>query len=221
MQRLHPASLLFLVCLFAPPAHADSVTIDFENLSDSTIVGSNYASQGVIFTGAVVLSAGISLNDADFPPHSGTNVAVDALGPMTLTFTTPISSFSGFFTYLEPVTITAFGAADQVLGSATSMFAENFVSSGNPPNELLQIGALSSIDSLTIVGDPGGSSFTVDDIAFTQTSSSTVPEPATLALTGGGLIFMVAMRRLARRSASSLASFRIRATPSYFREQAL
>src|SRR5438445_3289421 len=66
--------LLPLLMLFTPHfVQADSITLtDFEGLVDGTSVGSLIP--GLVFTNATVLTAGISLNDFDFPPHSGKNV---------------------------------------------------------------------------------------------------------------------------------------------------
>src|SRR5580704_11463446 len=119
---MKPAFIVSLLLLFSgllpKETRADSFTIDFENLSDSTSVGSAYASSGVIFTNALVVTAGISLNEFDFPPNSGSNVVVDNGGPITLTFLTPVSSFSGFFTYALPLTVDGFGSSNQLLVSA-------------------------------------------------------------------------------------------------------
>ena len=191
--------LLFLFSLLLPKeSRADSVTLDFENLSDSTSVGSTYASSGVNFTNALVLTAGFSLDEIDFPPHSGTNVVVDDGGSITLTFLTPVSSLSGFFTYAVPLTLEGFGSSNQLLVTASSLLSANFVSSGNTPNELIQLNFPGGIDSVTITGDPGGSSFALDDLTFTTVPASTVPEPGSVSLlfTGIGLALIVGRRKL-------------------------
>jgi hypothetical protein len=197
MKRL--ALLLFVsYFLSASQIRADSLptAIDFENLSDSTVIGASYAADGVIFSNAVVATAGISLNDADFPPHSGVNVAIDGFGPITLTFTTPISSFSAFFTYASGLTLTAFNSADQAVASAQSLLRDNFVSSGNIPNELIQLNSVGGIDRVTIAGDPNGGSFAFDDVTFIQTSSTPLPEPTTLSLLVTALLCGIISRRI-------------------------
>jgi hypothetical protein len=189
--------LLFLFSGFVLPkeTRADSVTIDFENLSDSTVVGSAYASSGVIFTNAVIATAGVSLNELEFPPHSGSNVVVDSGGAITLTFLTPISSFSGFFTYAFPLTLEGFGSSNQLLVTVNSLFSTNFVSSGNQPNELIQFNFPGGIDSVTITGDPLGSSFALDDASFT---TAVTPEPGSVSLlfTGIALALVIGRRKL-------------------------
>jgi hypothetical protein len=192
---MNKAILFLSVCfgLFAPAARADSapITIDFENLSDSTDVGSAYASQGIIFNGATVLTAGVSLNELEFPPHSGTNVAFDANSPITLTFLTPISSFSAFFTYVSPVTVTGFDALNQAVATAQSLLSANNVSTGNAPDELIQLNDSSGISQVTLAGDPAGGSFVFDDVTFTPINSTTVPEPGTLTLLALSLFVLV------------------------------
>lgn len=82
-------SLLALLTFAAPAILAN--TIDFEGLPDSTNVTNQYS--GVIFSNAIILTTGISLNEFEFPPHSGTNVASDNGGPLSITFASPVSNF--------------------------------------------------------------------------------------------------------------------------------
>jgi hypothetical protein len=191
-------ALFLAIALFATEAGAVSITLDFENLSDSTVIGSSYALNGVTLSGGVIATAGISLNDFDFPPNSGTSVAIDATGPINLSFTTPISSFLGYFTYAEPLTVTAFDSANQTVATATSLLSSNFVSSGNAPNELVQLSFAGGIDHLTISGNPNGLSFVVDDITFNTVDTvppAVVPEPGTLLLIGTGVVGLFSYRR--------------------------
>ncbi len=167
-------------------------TIDFEGLSDGDAVTTQFAANGVTFSNAGVLTAGVSLNEFEFPPMSGINVAVDDGGPLTLTFSVPIQSVGGFFTYLVPITLSAFDANGNLLGSVTSAFFSNLALSGDPgssPNELLQLAGLGNIATVTISGDPAGFSFVVDDVQF-----SDVPEPGTMMLTGSVLAFLAIQR---------------------------
>jgi len=164
------------------PARAG--TISFEGLPDSTILTNQYL--GLTFTNAIVLSTGIGVNEFEFPPHSGTNVASDNNGPLSIIFSGPVSSFSGYFTYAAPLTLAAFNAANTQVASASSLFSANYVSSGNPPNELLQVSFAPGISRVTITGDPAGGSFVMDDITYTSASPAT-PEPGTLVFLTVGL----------------------------------
>lgn len=85
---------------------ANATVIDFESLSDGTSVDNTYA--GITFSNAMVLSAGISLNEFEFPPFSGQNVAYDNGGAIRINFAAPITWLSAYFTYLMPVTMTAY-----------------------------------------------------------------------------------------------------------------
>jgi len=188
---LAPAGLLLL--FFSTVLQAGTITLDFERFPDSTILTNQYP--GVMFTDAIILTAGISLNEFEFPPHSGVNVASDNTGPITLTFASTITSFSGYFTYAEPLTVDAFGPTNNLVASATSAFSNNEALSGDTgssPNEFLQVSFAGGINSVTITGDPAGASFTLDDATYTKGGSS-VPEPSTnvLVILGGLLAFLL------------------------------
>lgn len=199
MKRLiYSATLSICSLLFSTRLCADTITINFDNLQDSQVVGAAYASSGVIFSGAVVATAGVSLNELEFPPHSGSNVVVDATGPIMLSFATPVSTFSGYFTYAEPLTLDGFGASNQLLANASSALLANYASTGNQPNELIQLASAAGISSITITGEPAGSSFALDDVTFT---TAPVPEPGTLSLiTMGGCLLLFRLQRLRSRA---------------------
>jgi hypothetical protein len=179
-----------LLLYLQPQSRAD--TIDFEGLPDSTILTNQYP--GLTFTNAIILTAGISLNEFELPPHSGVNVASDNNGPITIDFAAPVLSFSGYFTYLEPLTLDAFDSLDNQIDSAASAFSSNdalFGDPGSSPNEFLQVSFGDGISSVTITGDPAGGSFVMDDISFT----SAVPEPSSLLLLVTGALAIRVLRR--------------------------
>lgn len=182
------AAVIFLAFAFLPQfASADE--IDFEGLVDSTVLTSQYS--GLTFSNTVILSAGIGLDEFEFPPHSGTNVVSDDGGPLSILFATPISSFSGYFTYFEPLTVTAFDSAHNQIGQSLSLFASNLGLSGDPssfPNELLQVSSGNGISEIVIYGNPNGGSFTMDDLAY-QSAATNVPESSSLILILAGLAF--------------------------------
>ena len=146
------------------PLHAGTTILNFDGLIDSTILSSQYAGLG--FSGTIVLSAGITLDEFEFPAHSGTNVASDNGGPVTILFSSPIQSFGGYFTYGVPLTIQAFGASGSLVASASSSFSSNQAISGvsgSSPNELIQVAFRAGITKVTITGSSAGSSFVFDD----------------------------------------------------------
>ena len=182
--------------LIGQAAQAATIVLNFEGFPDGTVLSNQYS--GVAFTNAAVLKAGFSLNESEFPPRSGTNVATDIGGPISIAFTTPATSFSAYFTYLSRLTVTAFNAANTPIGSVTSAFTNNLAClagppcSGNPgssPNELLSLTIGSGISKVTIKGANSGGSFVVDDATF-STPTAPVPEPAGIVLLVSGLLVL-------------------------------
>ena len=192
-RLLRFAFLAALVACCPLPVSAAPIVIDFETLSEGDDL--NALGLGVAFSNATLLTAEASGNELDFPPRSGTKVVVDNGGPMRLDFSAPISSFSGYFTYVAPLTIQFFDLSTNLLGAVTSLFDSNFVSSGNgSPNELLS-GAFANIAYVTITGAVSGPSFTLDDVSFEIAEVNAVPEPSTIVLIGIGMAALVRYRR--------------------------
>lgn len=197
IKRLAAAALL----LVGSASVASATVIDFEGLADSTAITNQYL--GVVFTNTVVLTAGISLNEFEFPPHSGVNVAFDAGGPITLQFAPAVTDFSAYFTYTTQLNLSAIDTLSNTL-TAASLFSTNFVSSGHPPNELISFADPAGIKSITITGDPGGSSFVMDDLSFTPLAQLTTPEPSGLAGLGAVLLLAVSVQAAALRRRAAL-----------------
>jgi hypothetical protein len=103
---------------------------------------------------------------------------------MLITFSTAVSGFGGYFTYTEPITLQAFDASQNLLGTVQSAFSTNLGTAGDTgssPNEFLSISSQSLITEIVITGDPLGYSFTLDD-ATIVTRASSVPEPNSFGL---------------------------------------
>lgn len=197
MRPAFAAAALIAVLSCPSAASAIPITYSFEEFTDGEAVTSLLAPLGVTLTvsNAAVLTAGISLNEFDFPPASGTNVLFDGGGALSISFSSAVTSLSGFFTYAAPVTITAFLGGSTV-GSVSSLFTQNFVSSGNAPNELLQLSGLGLFDEVQIAGDAGGGSFTLDDLTVdVPEQTARVPEPGTLALVALGAALLLRRAR--------------------------
>jgi hypothetical protein len=187
--------LIAPIVFFAFVADIQAGIASFDNLTDGDLVTNQYPS--LTFTNTIVFSAGISLNEFEFPPHSESNVASDNGGPITILFSTPVTSVSGFFTYLVPLNLIGFDASDTAVASATSAFQSNLALSGDPgssPNELLTLASASGISRVTLQGDPGGGSFVLDDLSYTPVASTAAPEPSTGLLAGCVLFFVAAAR---------------------------
>jgi hypothetical protein len=128
-------------------------------------------------------------------------VVVDSGGPITVDFSNPISEFSAFFTYNTALTVQGFDASDALLQTAQSLFNQNFVSSGNSPNELISLSA-GGFSSVLVSGSPGGSSFTMDDL--TIGTPAIVSEPTVLLYMFAGLPFVLSLYRLKHRTFGNL-----------------
>ncbi|MBN8451204.1 MAG: PEP-CTERM sorting domain-containing protein [Candidatus Accumulibacter sp.] len=202
--RISLDAAVFLCAAALASANASAVSIDFETLADGVAVTNQFAGAGLTFSNAISLKAGISLNELEFPPHSGSVVVSDDGGPMTLLFASPVTKVSAFFTYAKPLTLTAWDAFGAFLGSTPSAFSANFTSSGvsgSAPNEFLELVlasgiSTSGISKLTVTGDAGGGSFVLDDLVFTPTAVP-IPEPGTAALMAIAVAGLLARRRFA------------------------
>jgi hypothetical protein len=187
--RLFPNVLLLLTAALLPASLlADITTIDFETFPDSTPIADStpITTQfpGLTFTDATIITAGISLNEFEFPPHSGSNVAFDDGGLISIAFASPILSFGAYFTYSEPLTLAALDSTSVQVATALSLFSSNLAlsgDSGSSPNEFLQVSFASGISAVTITGDPLGGSFVMDDVMYT-TPEAAVPEPSSIIL---------------------------------------
>jgi len=184
------ASLALL--LLPGPQPSFGFVITFEGLNDLDSITNQYAAEGVVFENAIALLSGAvggSLNETDFPPHSGVAVASpENSGFMFLKFDPAFIFVGGFFTYsLFPVdaflTLTAYDSSANILGTVHSTFHDNTGISGNPPNEFLSISGVGEIKTLQIDGP--GDQWTLDD--FTATGATPIPEPATIILVASGL----------------------------------
>lgn len=183
------AAVLFGCLGWIATASAGPTVIEFEDLSDLESVTGQYA--GLTFTHATALSAGVSLNEFEFPPRSGSNVVFDDGGPLTIVFSAPVTSVFGYFTYVSQLTLSfvPFDPLD-VLAPVVSAFAGNTALSGDPgstPNEMLGLNWAKGIAGLTISGEPSGGSFTLDDLTFETLRTNGVPEPSSLALLALGV----------------------------------
>ena len=202
---LRTLAVLMFVLGVSVPAFATSLVITFDTLTDGDLVTNQFA--GTHFINAQVLAAGISLNEFEFPPHSGVNVVTDSGGAIAISFDNALAGFDGFFTYLQPLTLQAFDAGHSLLGTVTTspLFASNLVLSGDAgslPNEFLSFSSAAGIASVIITGDALGGSFTLDDATLTSLppqgpGPTPVPEPGTISLVAIGVGSWV--RRRARK----------------------
>jgi hypothetical protein len=193
LARICAFSLLLL--LLPTAVCANTTIITFDGLNDSDSVTTQFAD--LTFSHSRVLTSGISLNEFEFPPKSGSNVVFDDGGPIDITFAIPINDFSAFFTYSRPLTLQGLDAGNAVIATATSLFSTNLAISGNPgssPNESLHVAGPAGISRILITGDVSGGSFTMDNVTYT-TGVASVPEPCSLLLITGGLSGLIVLGR--------------------------
>lgn len=187
------------------PSPSRAYLIDFESVSDNTGFGvpitNQFAGLGVTFNNATAITAGISLNELEFPPQSGETVASNlANGVMRLLFAVPVKDVAGYFTYNTTsigLVLSAYDVSDNLIGTATSTFLNNRGDSlgdlGSTPNEQLKISGVGAIARLDI--DPNGGDFVLDDFEATPALAS-VPEPGALWLLAGGLMALLGWKHL-------------------------
>lgn len=173
---------LFFLGIAALSASAGTLT--FEGFDDLTILTNQYP--GAVFTNTVILKQFYSLNEGEFPPRSGDNVASFLGGPVVImSLAYNVAWVEAYITYDHEMQMTAYDSSFNQVDQDTSAFDNNTLVSGDPgsaPNEFFRVAG----NNISIViFSPTGSTglFTIDDVAF-------LPEPATwtLMLAAGGLL---------------------------------
>lgn len=167
--------------LLLAPCCAYATDIDFETIADQVAVGNSYAADGVIFNNALSLTAGFSLNEFDYPPHSGVRAVGDSGGPMEMVFTNPITAFSGWFTWAAPIEL------DIYLDNNFTLFLGSIITTSDNLGFSQQVGLIDlagTFQSIRILElDPSSQGMIMDDLSFTP-AETPVPEPSTLVLLG-------------------------------------
>ena len=175
--------MLVLTVFLGFGALAQTGVVDFESLTEGQQVGSQV--NGLTFRNAQVVQSQVSLNEAEYPPHSGSKAIVDVGGPITITFAKPVTSFSGYFTHGVALTIKAQAVNGGIVTQTTSAIDNRAGSGKGSPNELLTVANDGGFNSITIQGAAGGTSFVMDDansILFT-------PGPTVLSLDHTFLVY--------------------------------
>jgi len=187
------ASLVAVVAISQAASATSNVSIDFESLALDEFVTTQFADQQVLFGNAVTLVAGISLNEIDFPPSSGTNVISGLdVGPIGVAFLQPAHFVAFSITTADTAVVRYYDATATLLGQSVidaNLGATSQIAFNTPSQQIsgLTIGRLNADDST-------GSAFflTVDDF------QAAIPEPsAFLAMALGLIPIAAAVRRRA------------------------
>lgn len=190
-RRLVAGLLAACGCLAGSAASAALVT--FEGFSDGALLVNEVA--GVSISGGTVLSAGIGLNELDFPPNSGVNVLAALSGPLSFDFGVPMAA-SAYIVVSEQLSVNAFDPLGQLLATFNAPFASNL---GVPA---LFDFSWAGASRYALVSAQG---FVIDDLRF-DAGPLEVPEPSSLALTAiavSGLGWALRRRPRARGQAAA------------------
>jgi hypothetical protein len=182
-------SRAFLLCLTA--ALAPAATLDFEGVPTFGNVGNFYAALGVTFTNAVALEKNNGLSPF-FPPHSGFQVATNEPDdtPLVIDFSTPVNSFSGFFTHLDTITFQFYDKNLMLVATRFSSTGDNSLGNGGTGNEAFGFNYGPGIARVKLSTSLLADSLTIDDLTFNP-----IPEPASLTLLAAGLVALAALSR--------------------------
>jgi hypothetical protein len=185
-KRFYMLTIRLLILVLAIPlsTRVMAVAADFESLPDGTPLIDQYSE--LAFSNAVVLTSGLSLNEFEFPPRSGVNSAADENGPIEITFSSPVTTFSAYFTYTVPLELAAFDSGMALKATVSSLFNNNQALSGeagSSPNEFIELAVTGGFTFLRITGSPSGGSFVFDDL-----SASAVPIVGAWSMFAPGLL---------------------------------
>jgi len=187
-----------LLCLAFSSAYADVIT--FEDLPDAYFFSSGDQNIGTFYAGITFGPnvTGLSVSrfggygDSGFPPHSGDVVIWDASdATINISFGSALQSFGIWFTTFDPLTLQAFDSGNNLLGTVIgdpntdgTTGTSSFLSFLNP-----------GIMSVTLTSTPGF--FVLDDLT-TDTGTSAVPEPSSLALLVTATVLLIGRTLLLR-----------------------
>lgn len=198
MNKRYIGCAAMAVAVFVGRA-AYATTINFESPAPNTILSTEYAAEGVDFTGAEILSlvGGSPPLNPVFPPHSGNQVAYDYLnGVITATAVGgDWTSVGGYITGNTSITEYAYDSHGNLVGTASTGGA-NYIGSGTGlgPNIFLSV---SGADIASVQFHDTGDSFVLDDFTFQQQSVPDGGSTAMLLLVGASALVVLRRPKIA------------------------
>jgi hypothetical protein len=178
-------------------ANAGLIEIDFDDLSNGTVVGNNYLTQGVSFVDASITSIPLAGISAPNGINRLGSYNFDQNNPITAIFSTLVSSvsLSGYDVGSAGFIMKAYDM--QVGGNLlqTVSFVGPDIGIGTNHTLSLNIGGIRRVEfSQILVG--GGDGVVFDNFSF---NTAEVPEPSTLAIFALGIMGL-ASRRFKKQS---------------------
>ena len=205
------------LCLAASQVHATTIT--FDDLTEGTVLSTQYAALGAVFTANAYVGMGTSTSGQDWATNtdmtvvSATGSDTDNLGTPSLVSGMVLGSYSGWLnedgdpsfriSFSTPVTSVSADFAAVATGADVAIYAYDgttlvgSVNGGSSYGQFLLSLTGSNITSVVITPGSYDDYVVVDNISY----AAAVPEPANVALLAAGL--GVIAWRVRRRSAAA------------------
>jgi len=189
------SKVIFSVLLLSL-ASAYAGVITFEDLPDANFFSGGGQNIGDFYSGITFGPdvTGLSVSrfggygGSGFPPHSGDVVIWDAADPtININFSSAISSFGIWYTAFDPLTLQAFDAGNNLLGTLVGLPNTD----GTTGTTSFLSFTKSGITAITLTSSPGLVTF--DDLSF-QTGSPTTPEPSSSLMIVSALLGLMLYR---------------------------
>lgn len=185
MKKWNLLAALCATAIFASSAQATVVNINFDDVPGNTLLNTAYGGLGVTFNDTAAVHLG--LGGVTSQPNFASGMAGNDVTALVLTFDNYATSIGAYNVTNSEFTLRVYDVNGLLLGSSSAMydFDHAFVAGvGN---------IKTAIFSTT-------SQYGIDDLSF----EAAVPEPASMALIGLGMVGLTVTRGRSRRRNSSV-----------------